>query len=248
MTAAADGLVANPVPRDIADQHLVAIGHHDPVDEAGVDVAFAFARGQALAAAIPEAAIGEASIPELEASDPADPADPADASTSCVDGSVPADAASARERVERVEPVVEAAAVVAVAPATPSEQVIPRATFAAAVRRYTDYAAQAGVIAHIWRTCDRNGSDRLEHDELREAMNELEKDYHKIRRQRCKSGALLQRCDDETTSGLMRCCDSSGDGALDRNDFMQAMVLWRKLAKERDRRAQKAESAACALM
>ena len=56
-----------------------------PVDEAGVDVAFAFARGQALAAAIPEAAIGEASIPELEASDPADPAD---ASTSCVDGSV----------------------------------------------------------------------------------------------------------------------------------------------------------------
>ena len=88
----------------------------------------------------------------------------------------------------------------------------------------------------------------VEHDELRRALNELERGNFRVREQRCKSGALLQRCDDETAAYLVRACDSDGDGALDKNDFMQAMLLWRRLAKDRDRRQQREASAACAVM
>jgi Ca2+-binding EF-hand superfamily protein len=202
----------------------------EPVDGEGVNVAFAHARSLALAATTPapEAAVDALAVAE-SAPEPESPPRPSTGD---------ADLAPRRPQ-EAVAVVVDAAT---------TEQLIPRAHFAACVQRYLKYAALAPQIAALWRTCDANGSGLLEHDELRRALNELERGNFRVREQRCKSGALLQRCDDETAAYLVRACDSDGDGALDKNDFMQAMLLWRRLAKDRDRRQQREASAACAVM
>ena len=120
---------------------------------------------------------------------------------------------------------------------------------AAVTRRYVEYAKCADVIRTIWQTRDANASTLLEHDELKAALADLEKTNYLVRKERCKSGANFQKIDDDTTASIMRATDSDADGALDRNDFMQAMILWRKIAKDRDRLQQKqAASGACALM
>ena len=101
------------------------------------------------------------------------------------------------------------------------------------------------TIEEVLARYDDDHDGKLTFQQFLAALNDLERTNVKVRKERNKAGARLQTADDEITASVMRACDSDGEGALDRSDFMQALVLRRKIAKDRDRIQQKQESCAC---
>jgi hypothetical protein len=121
-------------------------------------------------------------------------------------------------------------------------QVVPRHHVVAACRRYRDFVQQGALLRTCWAAC--GGQDRINATQLLTALTAAERTFAAARERRhASSGA--QDIDLATALDILGRAASNG-ASLDKNDFLHALVLWRSLAKKRDRRVRR-ESACCAL-
>ena len=109
-------------------------------------------------------------------------------------------------------------------------------------RRYRDFVQQRDLIRKCWAAC--RGNERIDASQLQTALTVAERKFAAARERRHPSSGA-QDVDEATAADILQRVASDGD-ALDRNDFLHALVLWRSTARARDRRARN-ESACCAL-
>ena len=119
---------------------------------------------------------------------------------------------------------------------------IPRHHAVAVCRRYRDFVQQRDLIRKCWAAC--RGNERIDASQLQTALTVAERKYAAARERRHPSSGA-QDVDAATAADILQRVAAEGD-ALDRNDFLHALVLWRSTARTRDRRVREA-SACCAL-
>ena len=119
---------------------------------------------------------------------------------------------------------------------------IPRHHAVAVCRRYRDFVQQRDLIKKCWAAC--RGGARIDASQLQTALTVAERKYAAARERRHPSSGA-QDVDAATAADILQRVAAEGD-ALDRNDFLHALVLWRSTARTRDRRVREA-SACCAL-
>ena len=119
---------------------------------------------------------------------------------------------------------------------------IPRHHAVAVARRYRDFVQQQDLIKKCWTAC--RGGARIDASQLQTALTVAERKFAADRERRHPSSGA-QDVDEATAADILQRVASDGD-ALDRNDFLHALVLWRSTARTRDRCARN-ESACCAL-
>ena len=194
-----------------------------PLDGEAVDAAFAECRR--LARRAPEAIVDE---------DPNEAAVDLD-DISSEDADAPPPAPPPVAVVEEATPL-----------ATPRDAagvlLIPRHHAVAVARRYRDFVQQRDLIRKCWAAC--RGGARIDASQLQTALTVAERKFAAAReRSHPSSGA--QDVDEATAADILQRVASDGD-ALDRNDFLHALVLWRSTARTRDRCVRN-ESACCVL-
>jgi hypothetical protein len=119
---------------------------------------------------------------------------------------------------------------------------IPRHHAVAVARRYRDFVQQRDLIRKCWAAC--RGGARIDASQLQTALTVAERKFAADRARRHPSSGA-QDVDEATAADILQRVASDGD-ALDRNDFLHALVLWRSTARARDRRVRN-ESACCVL-
>ena len=119
---------------------------------------------------------------------------------------------------------------------------IPRHHAVAVARRYRDFVQQRDLIKKCWTAC--RGGARIDASQLQTALTVAERKFAADRERRHPSSGA-QDVDEATAADILQRVASDGD-ALDRNDFLHALVLWRSTARTRDRCVRN-ESACCAL-
>jgi len=196
-----------------------------PLDEQAVDAAFAECRR--LARRAPEARVDE---------DPCEAAvDLDDVSDDDGDADAPPPAPPPVAAVAEATPL-----------ATPRNiegaQLVPRHHAVAICRRYRDFVQQRDLIRKCWAAC--RGGARIDASQLQTALTVAEREFAAARERRHPSSGA-QDVDEATAADIVRRVAPDGD-TLDRNDFLHALVLWRSIAKTRDRSVREA-SACCAL-
>ena len=194
-----------------------------PLDGEGVDAAFAECRR--LARRAPEAIVEE---------DPNEAAVDLD-DISSEDADAPPPAPPPVAVVEEATPL-----------ATPRDAagvlLIPRHHTVAVARRYRDFVQQRDLIKKCWTAC--RGGARIDASQLQTALTVAERKFAAARERRHPSSGA-QDVDEATAADILQKVASDGD-ALDRNDFLHALVLWRSTARARDRCVRN-ESACCVL-
>ena len=194
-----------------------------PLDGEAVDAAFAECRR--LARRAPEAIVDE---------DPNEAAVDLD-DISSEDADAPPPAPPPVAVVEEATPL-----------ATPRDAagvlLIPRHHAVAVARRYRDFVQQRDLIKKCWTAC--RGGARIDASQLQTALTVAERKFAAARERRHPSSGA-QDVDEATAADILQKVASDGD-ALDRNDFLHALVLWRSTARTRDRCVRN-ESACCAL-
>ena len=193
-----------------------------PLDEEAVDAAFAECRR--LARRAPEAFVEE---------DPNEAAVDLDQHEEDADAPPPAPPPVA---------VVEEATPLATPRDAAGVLLILRHHAVAVCRRYRDFVQQRDLIRKCWAAC--HGGARIDASQLQTALTVAERKYAAARERRHPSSGA-QDVDEATAADILQRVASEGD-ALDRNDFLHALVLWRSTARARDRRARET-SACCAL-
>ena len=88
------------------------------------------------------------------------------------------------------------------------------------------------------------GGARIDASQLQTALTVAERKFAADRARRHPSSGA-QDVDEATAADILQRVASDGD-ALDRNDFLHALVLWRSTARARDRRVRN-DSACCVL-
>ena len=193
-----------------------------PVDEEAVDAAFAECRR--LARRAPEAFVED---------DPNEAAVDLDRYEEAADAPPPA-------------PPPVAAVAEATPLATPRDAagvlLIPQHHAVAVARRYRDFVQQRDLIRKCWAAC--RGGERIDASQLQTALTVAERKFAADRERRHPSCGA-QDVDEATAADILQRVASDSD-TLDRNDFLHALVLWRTIAKTRDRHVRN-ESACCAL-
>ena len=119
---------------------------------------------------------------------------------------------------------------------------IPRHHAVAVARRYRDFVQQRDLIRKCWAAC--RGGARIDASQLQTALTVAERKFAADRARRHPSSGA-QDVDEATAADILQRVASDGD-ALDRNDFLHALVLWRSTARTRDRCVRN-ESACCVL-
>ena len=119
---------------------------------------------------------------------------------------------------------------------------IPRHHAVAVARRYRDFVQQRDLIRKCWAAC--RGNERIDASQLQTALTVAERKFAAARERRHPSSGA-QDVDEATAADILQRVASDGD-ALDRNDFLHALVLWRSTARTRDRCVRN-ESACCVL-
>ena len=119
---------------------------------------------------------------------------------------------------------------------------IPRHHAVAVCRRYRDFVQQQDLIKKCWTAC--RGGARIDASQLQTALTVAERKFAAARERRHPSSGA-QDVDEATAADILQRVASDGD-ALDRNDFLHALVLWRSTARTRDRCVRN-ESACCVL-
>ena len=193
-----------------------------PLDEEAVDAAFAECRR--LARRAPEALVEE---------DPNEAAVDLDQCDEDADAPPPAPPPVA---------VVEEATPLATPRDAAGVLLIPRHHAVAVCRRYRDFVQQRDLIHKCWAAC--RGGERIDASQLQTALTVAERKFAADRERRHPSCGA-QDVDEATAADILQRVASDGD-TLDRNDFLHALVLWRTIAKTRDRHVRN-ESACCAL-
>ena len=194
-----------------------------PLDGEAVDAAFAECRR--LARRAPEAIVEE---------DPNEAAvDLDDISSEDADAPPPAPPPVA---------VVEEATPLATPRDIEGAPLVPRHHAVAICRRYRDFVQQRDLIRKCWAAC--RGGARIDASQLQTALTVAERKFAAARERRHPSSGA-QDVDEATAADILQRVASDGD-ALDRNDFLHALVLWRSTARARDRRVRN-ESACCVL-
>ena len=193
-----------------------------PLDEEAADAAFAECRR--LARRAPEAFVeddpNEAAVDLDDVSEDADAPPPAPPPVAVVEEATPL--ATPRD----------AAGVL----------LIPRHHAVAVCRRYRDFVQQRDLIRKCWTAC--RGGARIDASQLQTALTVAERKFAADRERRHPSSGA-QDVDEATAADILQRVASDGD-ALDRNDFLHALVLWRSTARTRDRCVRN-ESACCVL-
>ncbi len=119
---------------------------------------------------------------------------------------------------------------------------IPRHHAVAVCRRYRDFVQQRDLIRKCWAAC--RGGARIDASQLQTALTVAERKFAAARERRHPSSGA-QDVDEATAADILQKVASDGD-ALDRNDFLHALVLWRSTARTRDRCVRN-ESACCVM-
>ena len=109
---------------------------------------------------------------------------------------------------------------------------VPRHHAVAVARRYRDFVQQRDLIKKCWAAC--RGNERIDASQLQTALTVAERKFAAARERRHPSSGA-QDVDAATAADILQRVAADGD-ALDRNDFLHALVLWRSTARTRDRR------------